>query len=78
MISGDGSGLSFPDICLTVVERTRENLNQENWPDRVLNSDSLAEMQRRLPVDHNGSDELGLLLLKLCNVFFLRFFYFKR
>ena len=29
-ISGDGWGLSFPDICLMVVEKPRKNLNQEN------------------------------------------------
>ena len=33
MISEDGWGLSFPDICLTIEEKPRKNLNQENWPD---------------------------------------------
>ena len=33
MISGDGQGLSFPDIRLTVEDKRWENLNQENWTD---------------------------------------------
>ena len=31
MISEDGWGLSFPDICLTVDEKSRTNLSQENY-----------------------------------------------
>ena len=37
IISGDGQGLSFPDICLTVKEKHQKNLNQENWPNQGLN-----------------------------------------
>ena len=34
MITGDGWGLSFLGICLTVEENPRKNLNQQNWPNR--------------------------------------------
>ena len=46
MISGDRWGLSFPDICLTVEEKPRKNLNRENWPLRVSNSGPLGKKQQ--------------------------------
>ena len=49
MISGDGWGLSFPDIYLTAEENPWKNLNQENWPDRESNPDLLGERQRCYP-----------------------------
>ena len=33
MISGDGCGLNFPDICLTIEEKHQP----ENWPERGSN-----------------------------------------
>ena len=45
-MSGVGGGLRFPDICLTVEEEPRKNLNQENSPDRGSNPGPLGEMQR--------------------------------
>ena len=55
MISGDGRGLSFPDICLTVEEKTRKNLNQEK-----LNRPGIEPGPGRwetmvLPLDHSGA-----------------------
>ena len=44
MISGNGWGLCFPDICLTVEEEPRENLNQENWADRGSNPGPLKTL----------------------------------
>ena len=45
MISGNGWGLSFPDICRTVEEKPRKNLNKENLPDRGSNLGPLGERQ---------------------------------
>ena len=50
MISGDGWGLSFPNICLTVEEKHRKSPNQENWPDRGSNPRPLGERQRCYPL----------------------------
>ena len=36
-ICGDEWGLRFPDICLSVEEKPRKNLNQENWTHRGSN-----------------------------------------
>ena len=47
MISGDGWGLSFPDICLTVEEKPRKEPQSGNWPDRGSNPGPLCERQRR-------------------------------
>ena len=49
MISGDGWGLSFPNICITVEEKSWKNLNQENWPDQGSNPGLLGEKQRCYP-----------------------------
>ena len=50
MISGDGCGLSFPEICLTVEENLGKNLNQENRPDRGSDPGPLGEKQRCYPL----------------------------
>ena len=50
MISGDGWGLSFPDICLKVEENSGKN-NQENWPGRGSNPGPLGEKQRCYPLN---------------------------
>ena len=50
MISGNGCGLSFPNIYLTVEENSRKILNQENWPDCVSNTGSLGERQCCYPL----------------------------
>ena len=39
----------FPYICLTVEEKRRKNLNQENWSDRGTNPGPLGERQRCNP-----------------------------
>ena len=50
MISGDGWGLSFLDICLTVEKKPGKILNQGNWPDRGSNLGPLGERQRCYPL----------------------------
>ena len=55
MVSGDGWGLSFPDICFTVEEKTRKNLNQENWPDRGIKSGPTKWEAATLPLVHRVS-----------------------
>ena len=52
IISGDGCGLRFPDICLTVEENPGKNFNQENWPDRGSNQAPRWEATV-LPLDHS-------------------------
>ena len=49
MISGNGWGLNFPEIYLTVEEKPREKLNQENWPDRRSNRGPLDGRQWLYP-----------------------------
>ena len=46
MISGDGWGLYFPNICLTVEENSIKSFSQENWPDREYNPGPLGDRQR--------------------------------
>ena len=41
MISGDGWGLNFPDICHSVEEKS-----QKNWSNRGTNPGSLGERQQ--------------------------------
>ena len=53
MISGDGCGLRFPDICHTVEEKPRQNLNQENWQPGIEPVPARWEATM-LHLDHSG------------------------
>ena len=50
MISRDGRGLRFPDICLTVEKKPQKNIHQENWPNWGSNPGPLSERQRCYPL----------------------------
>ena len=43
IIFGDLGGLKRPDICLTGVEKSRKNLNQETCPDLGSNPGPMRE-----------------------------------
>ena len=58
MISGNGWGLCFPDICLTVEEEPRENLNQENWAYRGSNPGPLKTLGKSCRSCRSVSHEL--------------------
>ena len=64
MISGDVWDLSLPDICLTVEEKPRKNLNQENWSDRGSNPGPLGERQRCYP----STTAVGNVKLRIINL----------
>ena len=49
---GMDGGLSFTDIYLTVEEKLRGNLNQENWPDQSGPAKKWEETI--LALDHSG------------------------
>ena len=65
MISGDGWGLSFPDIYLTVGEKPRKNLNQENLPDRGSNPDPLRDRHACCRLAHSGGHKC-IVFIMIC------------
>ena len=65
MIFGDLGGLKLPDICLTGEEKPRENLTQDNCPDRGSNPVPLRDKPTCYHLLHSGGpdDDDGLWYL---------------
>ena len=65
MISEDGSGLSFPDICLTVEEKPRKKPQPGKLSPLGIEPGPARWEATMLPLDHNGGHKQGVSKLLL-------------